>query len=111
MSRPGSAHPSDHSPREGSEQEEEGLKRVASDTNLKSQNMSLHWGAYGYCGTGEVPYKKGRVWYLFLSTHVAVFECCGEAEMEKSGLLHPPRPVDQVCLQTENAERRYGPAC
>ena len=81
---------------EGKE-EEEGLARVASDANAKSQNLSRRWGAYGYCGTGEVPYKKGRIWYLFLSTHVSVFECCGESELEKSRLLHGPRPVDQVC--------------
>jgi len=83
-------------PSDEGKEEEEGLARVASDANAKEHNMSHRWGAYGYCGTGEVPYKKGRIWYLFLSTHVSVFECCGEAELEKSRLLHAPRPVDQV---------------
>jgi len=108
MSRPGSAHPSHQSSREGGEEEEERLKRVPSDTNVKDKNMSHHWGAYGYCGTGEVPYKKGNIWYLFLSTHVAVFECCGEAEMEKSHLLYAPRPVDQVCCKLKMHEDDMG---
>jgi hypothetical protein len=54
------------------------------------------WLNVGYCGTGEVLHKNGRIWYLFQTTHVSVFACSGGVEVQSSCLLHAPRPLEKV---------------
>ena len=54
------------------------------------------WGKHQYCGTGEISNQNGRVWYLFLHTHVVVFDCHGEPDTQFSRMLHGPRPIQDV---------------